>query len=135
MGYRSTVKIMLEPKAYEKVMNSIKEYNDKCGEEYTPFKPDSDITNKDGVHIIMWEDVKWYDSFEDVQSVEKVLRKLNDLSDDDLECYRYKELRIGEDNATEEYSNDWGWDLGYNFYITVDIKEPDCFYEARKKEN
>lgn len=126
MGYRCTIEIMLEPKAYEKVMNSIKEYNDKYGEEYTPFKPDSDIANKDGVHIIMWEDIKWCDPCDDVQSV---LNALDDLSGDDLEGFRYKELTVGEDNATEEFSNDWDWDLGYDFYISVKILEPDGFKE------
>lgn len=128
MGYRSTVEIMLEPKAYKKVMDSIAEYNNKQTDEYS-FKPDCDQMNEEGVHIITFEDVKWYGSFEDVKSVENILSELNDLEDEDLEGNRFKQVLIGEDNATDEYSNDWDWDLGYDFSISVDINKPDGFKE------
>lgn len=128
MGYRSTVEIMLESKAYKKVMDSIAEYNNKQTDGYS-FKPDRDQINEEGVHIITFEYVKWYGSFEDVKSVEDILSELNDLEDEDLEGNRFKQILIGEDNATDEYSNDWDWGLGNDFYISVSIDKPNGFKE------
>lgn len=128
MGYRSTVEIMLEPKAYKKVMDSIAEYNNKQTVGL-PFKPDCDQINKEGVHIITFNYVKWYGDFEDVKSVEHILSELNDLDDDELEGNRFKQILIGEDNATDEYSNDWDWNLGYDFSISVDVNKPNGFKE------
>lgn len=126
MGYRSTVEIMLEPKAYKKVMDSIAEYNNKQTDGY-PFKPDCDRINKEGVHIITFEYVIWCGSYEDVESVENILSELNALEDENLEGNRFKQILIGENNAIDEYSNDWDWDLGYDFSISVVINKPNGF--------
>ena len=87
------------------------------------------MVNQDGIHIIGWEDVKWYNSYKDVQSVEKILHKLNNLEDELTDGYAYQEIIVGEDNQTDVYSNDWDWSCGYNFYAHVEIVEPSGFKE------
>lgn len=123
MGYTSDVTIMLQPKAYKMVMDSINEYNKKQTNGYR-FVPYEDLSNPDGEHIIKWSGVKWYAGFEDVQSVTHVLRELcNEHEEED--GYGYKCIQVGEDGAIEEESNNWDW--GSDMYPLTTIEYPSDF--------
>lgn len=129
MGYRSTVKIMLEEKAYEMVKASINAFNDKqtkgCKDQLPyVFRPHEDKITKDKVHILSWYDVKWYESFEDVKSVMNVLHDLNDEDKyPDLKGLAYKFIEIGEDGMITEEMNTYDG-FGEDFYTYTEIVEP-----------
>lgn len=123
MGYRSNVTIMLQPKAYEMVMNSINEFNELQTDNYN-FAPHEDLKNKEGEHLLKWHDVKWYKSFEDVKSVVNVLRELSEDHEEE-DGYGYKFVGVGEDGAFEEESNNWDW--GLSLYPITTIECPSDF--------
>lgn len=135
MGYRSEVVIMLESKAYEMVMDSMKKFNEKEENVKNGYsmKPHDEYSDNNGNRIIRWYDVKWYPSYDDVKSVENVLSELNSREGNELEGYRYKELILGEDNATEEYTNDYDWSLGYDFLISCSFDFPAGFNSVEIK--
>ncbi len=89
MGYYSRVAIRLSQKAYNKLKRK-------------KFLPDSPFRSFDTFHFLkdetvlfQWNDVKWYDGYdEEVDAVMDFLRKLDENSG---EFYEY--LRIGEDSG------------------------------------
>lgn len=123
MGYRSDVTIMLQPKAYKMVMDSIKEYNNTVSGVYK-FEPHEDLKNPENEHIIKWCDIKWYSSFRDVQSVTNVLHILSNEHNEE-DGYGYKIVEVGEDGATEEKSNNWDW--GSEMYALTTVEYPGDF--------
>lgn len=147
MGYTCDVKILAEEKAYNFVMKSIKAYNESQTDGYV-FKPHFDKVNSDGNHIFGWYGIKWYNGTDDVKSVTSILRNLSDDAtgdktisqifgvedptddiDDKLDGYRYKMVIVGEDNATEEETNDYDWYDGQDLYAAVIIEEPSGYKE------
>jgi hypothetical protein len=114
MGYRSDVKILCEPKAYQMIKDSMDEYN-KTQDLYK-FKP-HEIQQKDNFTLLSWYDVKWYYDYEDVQSVESVLDKLRDEYSD-TEGYGFKKIEVGEDGETVEMANNYELD-SYLFVMHI----------------
>ena len=129
MDYRSTVKIMLEEKAYEMVKASINAFNDKQKKDYEDpmpyvFRPHEDKVTNDKVHILSWYDVKWSESFEDVQSVMNVLHDLNDKDKYlDMTGFAYKLIKIVKDGMVLEETNTHD-SFGEDFYTYTGIVEP-----------
>jgi len=87
MGYRSQVALAFDKKAFWK----------HVGEDIKHFK-DCDLIQQTKENVtFIWEDVKWYDSYEDVGAVRGVLERIRDdedYTDDD----HYGFIRIGEDD-------------------------------------
>lgn len=94
MSYYSNVRIITSKKGFEK----LKEYSKEI---YNKLRPDNNgtydiiencgnvFTGKNFVEL-NFLDVKWYESFPDVQSIKKALDKINE------EGYGYSYGRIGE---------------------------------------
>jgi hypothetical protein len=53
--------------------------------------------HKESVLMFNMEDVKWYESFEDVQLFEQMMEAFNPDSSDDIPGYCTEFIRIGED--------------------------------------
>lgn len=105
MGFYSDVTILAQPKAYEMIMNSIKEYNKTSDYEFKPYSIKKGKTEDLGEFFVLnWNWLKWYPEFEDVESVESVLENLQDEHDEEI-GYGYKQVIINEDNSTEENTN------------------------------
>jgi hypothetical protein len=105
MGFYSDVTILVQPKAYKMIMDSIFEYNKTSDYE---FKPTSirkgNLKSLGEFFVLNWNWVKWYPEYKDVKSVENVLGLL--LSEHDEEMgYGYKQVIVNEDNSTEENTN------------------------------
>ena len=116
MGYRSDVKILCEPKAYQMIKASMEEYN-KTQDLYE-FRP-HELEQKGNLTLMTWYDVKWYYNYEDVGSVENVLDKLrNEYSD--TEGYGFKKIEVGEDGETVEMTNNY--DLDSFLYVMHTIE-------------
>ena len=115
MGYRSDVTIRCEEKAFQMF---------KTAWEKTDFKPHRILeSGEDGnyTYILNWNWVKWYGEFEDVSEIMNVCYALDEKDEDG---YAYKVIEIGEDNATEEYANEAGYEVFDNFYVVVDVNLP-----------
>ena len=116
MGYRSDVKILCEPKAYQMIKDSMEEYN-KTQDSYK-FEP-HELEQKGKFTLLSWYSVKWYFNYEDVQSVESVLDKLKEEYSD-TEGYGFKKIEVGEDGETMERSNNY--DLDSYLYVMHTIE-------------
>ena len=113
MGYRSTLAIAFKKKAfYDHVGSAIKDFKD-C----------DTIQETSDTVTFFWEDVKWYEDYEDVKSVMGVLDKL------EIEDYGY--LRIGEDDDdTERLGSPHDFELYCSRTISLDY----CGEEVLKKD-
>lgn len=130
MGYRSNVKIKMGLKAYELLektcLESENEYINKMitGES-------TKITKKDDYVLIGWTYVKWYTGYDDVKAVIRVLKELSEIVENDesegderdklIKDYFFKLIDIGEDNRTEEYTNDEDEIYTSDFYSVVEF--------------
>ena len=115
MGYRSDVTIRCEKKAFQMF---------KTAWEKVDFKPHRILeSGEDGnyTYILNWNWVKWYREFEEVSEIMNVCYALDEK---DEEGYAYKVIEIGEDNATEEYANEAGYEVFDDFYVVVDVNLP-----------
>lgn len=115
MGYRSDVTIRCEERAFQEF---------KTAWEKVDFKPSTILkAREDGkyTYILEWEWVKWYQDFEEVEKITNVCRTLDGKNEDG---YAYKFIRIGEDNATEEFGNETGLDEFSDFYVVVSVNLP-----------
>jgi hypothetical protein len=126
MGYRSEVTIICESKAYEMFKNAWKKVE---------FKPDVIRTNGDH-YAIQWSWVKRYSGYEDVKAIEEVMKKLDRepycVDDCAEEGYAYHQIEIGEDNRTEERSNDWATEVASDYYVTCSVEIPDYLKEIKE---
>jgi len=122
MGYRSQVAIAFEKEAFWK----------HVGEDIKNFK-DCDLIQQTKESItFLWEDVKWYDSYDDVQSVSRVINRVaSDESYQDDDHYGF--IRIGEDDSDIEKAGS-PWEFGLDTTVTLhtddeadDISHDDFF--------
>jgi len=89
MGYRSQVVIGFKKK----------DFWEHVGEDIKNFKDCDLIQQTDENVIFIWEDVKWYDTYEDVKSVMRVFNKVIEKED----CSENAGfLRKGEDDGDIE---------------------------------
>ena len=100
MGYRSVVGIKCEEKAFEKFKSAYEEQS---------FTPDKIYhNNENDEFILVWDWVKWYDDFEEVQAIENVMDELDeyDIDKSTSDGMGYKMIRLGEsDEDVEERDN------------------------------
>ena len=123
MAYRSDVKILMGEKAYELLKNNCLK-SDKDYVREMVEKPSWFEKNDDNSVLIGWSYVKWYSNYEDVKAVELTLRELDGIIEEDeskLDDYFYKKIEIGEDNRTEESTNDYGDEFVSDFYVECDF--------------
>ena len=74
--------------------------------------------------LIVWDGIKWYDSYEDIQTLEKFIQEAHD---DEYEfevdgkaqssCEHIKFVRVGEESGDIESMGDGFWDIYTNTSI------------------
>lgn len=120
MGFYSNVTIMAQPKAYEMIMDSIKEFNKTSSWTMNPSSiKKGNVEYLGEIYILHWTWTKWYPGFKDVQSVESVLENLRSNHDEE-EGFGYKQVILNEDNSTEESTN--MMDLDSYLYPVCDVE-------------
>jgi hypothetical protein len=108
---------MAQPKAYEMIMDSIKEFNKTSSWTMNPSSTKKGNVEYLGeIYILHWTWTKWYRSFKDVESVLENLR----LNHDEEEGFGYKQVILNQDNSTEESSN--MMDLDSYLYPVCDVE-------------
>ena len=115
MGYRSDVTVRCEEKAFQMFKEAWEKFD---------FKPHGIFESVEAggyTYTLIWSCVKWYDDFEEVDGIMDVCYSLDEKNEDG---YAYKMIEIGEDNATEEYANEVGYDVFADFYVVVDVNLP-----------
>ena len=127
MGYYSKVAIQATSKVYDKIMCSVKEYNEKTGNSFSPDKILTRDVAKRGIeYIIYWERVKWYEDYPDIRSILDVLDEIDEMNNPE---YQYDLIRVGEENGDiEERSNN----ILYSDSLSTDtiIEIDDSFNEV-----
>ena len=74
--------------------------------------------------LMVWDAIKWYDSYEDIQTLEKFIQE---ASDDEYEfevdgqaqssCEHIRFVRVGEESGDIEMMGDGFWDIYANTHI------------------
>lgn len=118
---RNNVRIILGPDAYELLeknclssdCESVKMMIEKPSIKETgckyPIWVNDDYEDMYDAVYIGWDDIKWSDRFEDVNTVINTLKECDDIVENDPSkdrYYFYKFMRIREDGYSEEYTND-----------------------------
>ena len=97
MGYRSEVAIAMRKEDYELLKGF-----DKENKNLMELLDIAEVKEFDGVTVIRWDWLKWYDSFSEVQAIEEFLGKLSD------EDKPYRFIRLGEDIEDTEIEYNYG---------------------------
>lgn len=109
MGFCSNVYIACTEEAFKEFETAYSHHN---------FTPTSILRNIHGDYLLKWEWVKWYDRFEEVQAIEKVMRELDD---NNKENASYKFIKIDEDDTITTEANDYGYDIFEDTYGSSEI--------------
>lgn len=126
MGYRSDVTAVFycEPKDYPAMKlfideNIETEWLKEC------FKEEDRANGKGKFILFQADDVKWYESYPDVQEFDKMVERFKELADGEGSelTWAYEFARIGEEiNDIEEHaSNDADYVLHVNRVIDIEI--------------
>ena len=118
MGYRSDVAVLIYPEAQK--ADTVEERTAALNDEYNKLKllmgttyktlmdddfgADAEWDDIDRELKFHFKDVKWYDSYPDVQRFMQMLEELGDTS---VHKYAIEFVRIGEDNDDTE-RREWG---------------------------
>lgn len=115
MDYRSDTALAIDENGYRDLLRRA----EAAGPDVLRFvttDPDSlrRAESRSGpVYVLVWNDIKWYEDFEDVGLVEDWM---NDADSDPGGCFRYAFIRIGEDlddiedRSTDDYElRDYIW--------------------------
>ena len=112
MGYRSDVRIIVSKKGYKELRKYVEEHIKKYKSENIKEGSIASVhdfnllnfldvsksdSNKD-IYYLGWNDVKWYDGYEDVDAIMDGLEKLK------LNGYEYHFGRLGEDYEDIEWT-------------------------------
>lgn len=125
MGYRSDVRIAFYG-SKEAVCALLTRFRMEHGDDYAKYiKPDMNVfeLNDDTVCVAFeFNDVKWYDDYDDVKVFSKLYSMAIDLSDEGSDLSG-ELVRIGEDigDATEDHFGECQW-----VYRVVKCIECDC---------
>jgi len=93
MGYRSNVAVMITAENKENFNRYLKELKESEDEALQSIIEDSDMAdNGEDAIRLNWEDVKWYEDYEDVGAFEDWLES---ITGDEGTSYHF--VRIGED--------------------------------------
>jgi len=122
MGYRSDVYIKALKKHEQSILQTLASINALDW---------IDVHQKDDTYVFIgMPDLKWYDSYNDVRTIESKISSINE----DLEVHEACLFAIGEDQAIHSEIGSL-WDLDVETYITVDGMngEKDVTKEELKK--
>lgn len=117
MGYRSQVYLKTTTEGY--VM--IKKADDEITTEADKPLAWSEVkVTSSGNYKITWDDIKWYDSYPNVQKMNELMNKMDDLD------IPYSFIRIGEDSTDVEwkhnYPDDMPWEIE-SFEPLIDVND------------
>lgn len=121
MGYRSNIYLKTTTEGYlmlKKMDDSIHNPSDK------PLAYSEIKRTPSGFYKITFEDLKWYESYPQVQNFNKVLDQM------DRQDIPYSFIRLGEDTADIEHRRNYPDDMPYeieSFEPIVDINDEDYF--------
>lgn len=121
MGYRSDVAVVIygdqrDPDKYGALKVLM---NTTFKKTYTEFETSAEWHDHKHVLEFKIDDVKWYESYLDVQDFMHMLREI-----EDLEGYNYEFMRVGEDTEdieTRHSGDDVDYVLRVNRSIEVDL--------------
>ena len=115
MGYRSQVTLALQPKAAA-LFSTLR----ARGGHLAELIEDADTgSHNDGVESYDWDGIKWYDSYPDVQAIEKFVAEAEcdeyEFEDDDgkqgLSSEHVRFVRVGEEDGDIETRGSGFWDI------------------------
>jgi len=105
MGYRSQVAIGITKKAFEKHVD----------QKTKPFEDCDLIYDSEDNVTFLWEDVKWYDSYSDVQAITKVIKEA--LAEDETSVGM---VRIGEEAGDiETLGSPWEFEISSSCTMNI----------------
>lgn len=119
MGYRSQVYLKTTTEGYlvfKRFNDSIEKEDDK------PLQYADIVKTPSGFYKISFDDIKWYESFDDVNNFMICLDKL------DTQEIPYSFIRIGEDTTDIEHRTNWTDDMPdeiQTFEPVVDVNDED----------
>ena len=130
MGYRSDVVLMAmfgSEEHFEEVM-SVYRMNQNV-QKHDLGKAWRKVTLRDGEIVLIYEgeNVKWYESYEDVQGLEHMVSLLSDFWDNRKYSYAWANYRIGEEESDiscdiESSNDDLGYELREFIYDNLSIQ-------------
>lgn len=125
MGYRSEVMAVFychQPEDYAPMKLFIDE-NIKSQGIKECFKEDEKTNGKDKYILFQVDDVKWYDTYEDVIEFNEMVKRFKELADaeDNKLTWAYEFVRIGEEVNDIEIDESDGADNVLNVSRVVDI--------------
>ena len=103
MGYRSQVALALKKETYHKHEKTLAPHLKDC----------DNIHQTEGAYYFYWNDVKWYESYEDVKTITKVI--------DNLDWEEYAFIRVGDDDDDVLYEGDH---INFEIYVSRSIDIP-----------
>lgn len=113
---RTNVKILVG----EKLLEMIKENCLKSEKDFIKeMVGEKHIVEQDGKFFLEYNNVKWRESFEDVKAITSMLKKANEMVEEDKELlkdYYYKFVGLPASEDFEEYSNDDDSEFTDDFY-------------------
>lgn len=130
MGYRSDVAVLIYPDSRK--ADTVEELRAALDDEYNKLKllmgttyktlmdddfgADAEWDDNDRELKFHFKDVKWYESYPDVQ---RFMQMLEELGDSEVHKYAIEFVRIGEDNDDTE-RREWG-DTGWRVDVRREI--------------
>lgn len=115
MGYRSDVAFACDP-IVKDIVETVAEW-DKDLKELLSY---ADDLSTDDFGRWLFSDVKWYDSYPDVQIFERIMDMLDNVGGDGFAYDSYGFVRIGEEMDDNEMRGDTGtFDLYINRSIDI----------------
>ena len=109
MGYRSQVVLAVGPQLMPQFMSTMAKSPEAmrmCFKDHSQMIKDYD--GEEGAMLFMWDHIKWYDTFEEVQAIEDFL----DWAEGEDEQDNFKFVRTGEELDDNEQRG-WGFEEVY----------------------
>ena len=100
MSYMSNVALAIREEDYELLKEERKNNEDLI--RLLEMGSEDDSYRKNGIIVLSWNDIKWYDSFSEIEDVENFMHEL------EKKDAPYKFIRIGEDYDDIEFRSNWG---------------------------
>ena len=125
MGYRSVVYLKTTSEGY----TMMKQMNDRTKEKEDKVLAYAEVyKTSSGNYKICWEDIKWYDSYKQIQNVNEVMSLMDEQE------IPYSFIRIGEEVGDVEHRRSYPEDMPYEieaFEPVVDVNDEEYYdYEA-----
>ena len=116
MGYRSVVALAVSKKMMPHFLGHLSQCDD-AAYKLVFMEADKKIEDYDGdgTTMFLWEDIKWYDSYECVQAIVDFIdwceNETIEVDGNEVDAYDfYRFIRIGEEMDDNEVEG-WGFDI------------------------